>query len=136
MQAREMIATHPDVRGNLNEALLRCIEQCYSCAQTFTACADACLAEEMLAEMRQCIRLCLDCADVCAAAGSVASRRTGGNEGVIVELLNACAVACRLCADECGRHGDDHGHCRICAEQCRRCAEACSEAVKSIRAAG
>ena len=133
MQAREMIATHPDVRGNVDDALIRCIEQCYSCAQTCTACADACLAGKMLAEMRQCIRLCLDCADVCAAAGSVASRRTGGNEGVIAELLNACAVACRLCADECGRHGDHHDHCRICAEQCRRCAEACSEAVKSVR---
>jgi hypothetical protein len=46
MQAHEMIATHPDVRGNTNDALIRCIEQCYSCAQVCTSCADACLAED------------------------------------------------------------------------------------------
>jgi hypothetical protein len=46
MQVQEMIATHPDVRGNTNDALIRCIEECYSCAQVCTSCADACLAED------------------------------------------------------------------------------------------
>ena len=36
MQAQEMIATHPDVRGSTNDALIRCIEECYSCAQVCT----------------------------------------------------------------------------------------------------
>ncbi|PZR46774.1 MAG: four-helix bundle copper-binding protein, partial [Stutzerimonas stutzeri] len=62
---QEMIATHPDVKGNTNDALIRCIEECYSCAQICTSCADACLAEEMVAQLRQCIRLNLDCADIC-----------------------------------------------------------------------
>ena len=134
MQVRQMISSHPDDRGALDESLLRCIEECHSCAQTCTSCADACLAEEMVAELRQCIRLNLDCADLCAAAGSVATRRTGDNVEVLAALLNACAVACRLCADECWKHSEQHEHCRICAESCRRCAEACSEAVHSIRA--
>lgn len=34
MNAREMIASHPDVKGNVNDALVRCIEECYACAQT------------------------------------------------------------------------------------------------------
>ena len=71
MQATQMIQTHPDVQGNMNEALVRCIEECYSCAQTCTSCADACLAEGMVEQLRQCIRLNLDCADVCIAAGNL-----------------------------------------------------------------
>ena len=47
---KEMIATHPDVKGSTNDALIRCLEECYSCAQTCTSCADACLAEEMVAD--------------------------------------------------------------------------------------
>ena len=36
MHAREMIGTHPAVQGQINDALIRCIEECYSCAQTCT----------------------------------------------------------------------------------------------------
>ena len=48
----------------------------YDCARSCTICVDANLAEEDVAEMRRCIRLCLDCADVCIAAGRVVSRQT------------------------------------------------------------
>ncbi|WP_119677976.1 four-helix bundle copper-binding protein [Indioceanicola profundi] len=133
MHAREMIATHPDVKGNINEALIRCIEECYDCAQTCTSCADACLAEEMVQNLRQCIRLNLDCADVCAATGSVATRRTGSNEGLIRSMLEACATACKLCGDECEKHAGMHEHCRICAESCRRCEQACRAALQSMQ---
>lgn len=132
MHAREMISTHPDVRGSINEALIRCIEECYSCSQACTVCADACLGEEMVQQLKQCIRLNLDCADVCSATGSVASRRTGSNEAIIVRMLEACADACRACGDECEKHASMHEHCRICAESCRRCEQACREAAKSI----
>lgn len=54
MHAREMISTHPDVKGSINEALIRCIEECYTYAQTCTSCADACLAEGMVKELTQC----------------------------------------------------------------------------------
>lgn len=128
----QMIAAHPDVGGNTNDALIRCIEECGSCAQSCTSCADACLAEEMVGELRQCIRLNLDCADICAAAGSIATRLTGGNEQVIVATLEACALACQLCGEECERHAQHHEHCRLCAESCRRCEQACREAIRSI----
>jgi hypothetical protein len=134
MNAREMIASHPDVKGNLNDALVRCIEACYACAQVCTSCADACLAEKMVDALRQCIRLNLDCADVCVAAGITASRRTGSNEDVIRRMLQACETACRLCGEECERHASQHAHCSICAESCRRCEQACQEALHSIKA--
>ncbi len=130
---QEMIATHPDVKGNTNDALIRCIEECYSWGKIGTSWADAGLAEEMVAQLRQCIRLNLDCADTCLAAGWLGTRRTGSNEQALVAALQACAIACGLCAEECEKHASTHEHCRICAEHCRRCEQACSEAVQSIR---
>ncbi|HYH18516.1 MAG TPA: four-helix bundle copper-binding protein [Azospirillum sp.] len=133
MHAREMISTHPHVRGNTNDALIRCIEECYDCAQTCTTCADACLGEEKVADLVQCIRLNMDCADVCTATGAVATRRSGSNEQVIRAMLEACGTACRLCAEECERHAQMHDHCRICAEECRSCEESCQKALQSMR---
>src|SRR4051812_12494387 len=133
MQVGQMIATHPDVQGSANEALLRCIEQCYSCAQTCTSCADACLAEEMVAQLRQCIRLNLDCADICATTATLGNRRTGSDEEVIRKLLDACITVCRLCGAECQKHADRHEHCRICAASCRQCQAACESALRSIQ---
>jgi hypothetical protein len=132
MHAMEMIRTHPHVRGNTNDALVRCIEECLDCAQICTSCADACLGEAKVQDLTQCIRLNLDCADVCAATAIVASRRTGSNEAVIRQMLSACETACRLCAEECERHAGMHAHCRICAEACRRCERACAEASGSM----
>lgn len=132
MHVKEMISSHPHVQGSTNDVLIRCIEECYSCAQTCTSCADACLGEKMLEQLTQCIRLNLDCADVCASTGSVATRRTGSNEQVIKQMLTACETACRLCGEECERHASHHEHCRICAEACRRCTQACQEAARSI----
>ena len=76
MHAREMIGTHPAARGQTNDALIRCIEECYSCAQTCTSCADACLSESMVQDLTQCIRLDLDCADICNIMGRIATRRS------------------------------------------------------------
>ena len=132
MHVQEMISTHPSVRGDVNEALIRCIEECYDCAQACTVCADACLGEEMVRDLVQCIRLNLDCADVCAATGAVASRRTGTNELTLKRMIETCAEACRLCGAECAKHAAMHEHCRICAESCRRCEQACREAAATI----
>ncbi|HEX2117373.1 MAG TPA: four-helix bundle copper-binding protein [Alphaproteobacteria bacterium] len=133
MHAQEMIRTHPDVKGNTNDALIRCIEECYDCAQACTSCADACIGEDMVKELRQCIRLNLDCADICAITGSISTRRTGSNEEVIRRMLQACETACRLCGEECARHAQQHEHCRVCAESCRRCEQACREALRSMQ---
>jgi hypothetical protein len=132
MQAQEMIRTHPHVRGRTNDALIRCIEECYACAQVCTSCADACLGESTVPKLTQCIRLDLDCADVCLTTGALATRRTGSNEQMMARMLDACAESCRLCAEECDKHAHHHEHCRICAESCRRCEAACREARKMM----
>jgi hypothetical protein len=132
MHVREMVSTHPHVQGNTADQLLKFIEEAYNCAQTCTSCADACLAEEMVADLRQCIRLNLDCADICAATGAMASRRTGSNVEVLRAAVQACAEACRRCGDECESHAQMHEHCRICAETCKRCADACQAALEEV----
>ena len=132
MHAHDMIRTHPQVQGNPSDALVRMIEEAYACAQSCIACADACLGEEMVADLRQCIRLNLDCGEICQAAGRMASRRTGSNETVLRAVIEACARSCRECGEECGRHADRHEHCRICAEACRTCAEACDAAARDV----
>jgi len=132
MHAREMISAHPDVKGNISEPLIACIEACYDCAQTCTSCADACLAESDVARLKQCIRLNLDCADICHATGSLASRRAGSNQEMLRSMIETCAQACRLCAEECEKHAAHHAHCKVCAQECRRCEQACTAAVRSV----
>jgi hypothetical protein len=132
MHTKEMTAAHPDVRGNVNQSLIDAIDAAHACAQTCTSCADACLAEEMVAQLRQCIRLNLDCADVCEALATLGSRRTGSNEAVIRKLLDTCITACRLCAEECARHAGQHEHCRVCAASCQHCEAACQDALSGL----
>ena len=45
--------------------------ECVDCAATCTSCADADLGEGDVQELVRCIRLCLDCADVCDATGRI-----------------------------------------------------------------
>ena len=80
--------------------------------------------------MRQCVRTCLDCSDVCEAAYRVATRRTGQNVAVIRAMLSACIEACEVCEAECAQHDNDH--CRRCAQMCRECAADCRAAVASL----
>jgi hypothetical protein len=130
---KAMLDTFPKDLGPVDQdKLAACIEACYSCSQTCTSCADACLSEHMVAELTRCIRLNLDCADVCAATGAVLSRRTEGDLDVTRAVLEACATACAACADECERHASMHEHCRVCAESCRRCEQACRDLLASL----
>ena len=89
-------------------------------------------AEDSVAELRQCIRLNLDCADLCFATALIAIRRTGANEKLIRATLETCALACHLCGEECARHVQRHEHCRICAKACQRYEDACREAIPTL----
>ncbi|ATD69061.1 MULTISPECIES: four-helix bundle copper-binding protein [Gordonia] len=121
----EILESHP-VRDDIdNAALAACIEACAECTQACTSCADACLGESGVDQLVECIRSDLDCADLCSITERVLLRRTDANVAVVRETLEACATACRVCAEECDRHADMHQHCRICADACRRCEEAC-----------
>jgi hypothetical protein len=129
---QEIIETHPQPTSLDRDVLVRCITECFECATSCTACADADLAENDVGELRHCIRLCLDCADACEATGRIVIRQTAPDLGVLGAMVEACLVACRACAEECERHAAHHEHCRICAEACRRCEQACADLLASI----
>ena len=131
---KKMLESHPSPAGSNGDAAMACIEACFDGAEICQICADACLAEEDANHMVQCIRLNLDCSDICDVTGKLLAR-TGHRDANTLHLqLHACAQACRACADECEQHAKamEMEHCRICAEACRRCAEACDAMVAAL----
>lgn len=128
---KEMLESHP-WEGNVDRNVLaECIEECFKCSQTCTSCADACLSEDDVANQRKCIRLDLDCADICQATARVLSRQTEYDAPTSKAQLEACRQACSSCADECESH--EHEHCQICAKQCRKCEQACERLLDAMK---
>lgn len=132
MKTTEMLDTHPATIDLDRQLLARAIDALVACSQACTACADACLSEEMVADLRSCIRSDLDCADSCAATARMLSRHGGIDATVTRAHLEACIAACRACGDECEQHAGMHEHCRICAEACRDCEAACAELLAAV----
>lgn len=99
-----------------------CCMECDNCEMSCLACVDACLEEE---NRKPCIKLCLDCADICGVCAKIGGRN-GPMEAIIAA---ACAEACEKCAEECAKHKDDK-LCQACAEQCRKCAKECRTQAK------
>ena len=101
--ARHMLDAYPREFNVDRQLLVRCIEACGDCAEACTQCADDCLSEQTVQELTKCIRLNLDCADVCATTGRVVSRQTGYDANVTRAVLQACIAACRSCGMRASR---------------------------------
>jgi hypothetical protein len=93
MTVRDIIERHPRPSNLDRDLLLRCIDECFDCSATCTACADACLGESDALDLIRAIRLSLDCADVCDAVGRVVTRQTEIDLGVVRAAIEACMVA-------------------------------------------
>ena len=122
----DMLKAHPKESDVTNSQLAACVDACLECVTVCGQCADACLSEEMVAELRICIVTNLNCVDICTATASILGRQSSP---VLfeAELLRLCRSACGQCADECERHASMHEHCRLCADACRRCERACDQ---------
>jgi hypothetical protein len=137
-RVREMTLTHParrraDQNGKLAaSSLASTMELLRLCSITCSQCADACLAEDAVFSMLRCIRTNLDCADVCQATAAILSRQTELSAALVRSQLEACVVACRVCAEECQKHGVHHEQCRLCAETCLECLEACERLLQGF----
>ena len=108
--------SHEQNQGLL-DALAKCAAEC-------SHCATACLDEQDVKMLARCIKLDIDCAEICHLAASYVSR---GSEHA-QHILNECAEICEACAEECDKHSHME-HCRRCAEECRACAELCHSGV-------
>lgn len=105
-----------------HEKNIALIDVLNNCATECSHCAMACLDEQDVKMLAKCIKLNIDCADICRLTASLLSR--GSVHGI--HLLNECAEVCEACAEECEKHSHME-HCKKCAEACRHCAEECSE---------
>jgi Domain of Unknown Function (DUF326) len=130
--ARQMLETFSRTVNVDVGVLAAAIDAMNDCAQACTADNAADLGEHNLADMVRCIRLCLDCTDVCAAAAAVTSRLVDYDPDALRPLLESCVAICSSCGDECERHAAMMAHCRGCAEACRRCEQACRELVAAL----
>lgn len=131
-RAQQMVETSPTQAPVDATKLSELIDSCFECAQACTACADACLGEDDPKALARCIRLDLDCADVCDATGRVMSRQTAFEPEMARAAVEACARAVKLCGDECEQHAEHHEHCRVCMEACRRCEQACNSLLSAL----
>ncbi len=113
-------------------ALGRGIEAIWYAAHAATACADACLAERAVDRLRLCIRLDLDCADVCTATARMLTRQLEPDLAVLRQAVELCLEACRSAADECERHAVLNDACRLCMEACRTAEAACDALLDAI----
>lgn len=102
-----------------NEALLKALSDCINACNH---CAGACLQEQDVQMMAECIRTDLDCADMCTLVARYVAR---GSEHA-QHLLEECIEICEQCAAECEKHNMEH--CQACARACRACVEACKTA--------
>ncbi len=93
-------------------ALGNCINHC-------NYCADACLDEDDVKKMVDCIRTDRACAEACAALTQILATNYKNVSG----LVEYCQKVCRECAEECEKH--DSQHCQDCAKACRECEDAC-----------
>lgn len=98
---------------NLIEALNNCIAHC-------NYCGGACLKEENMKMMADCIHSDIVCAEICATTVKLLAM----DSDMARKMVEICKEACEKCAQECEQH--DHQHCKDCAEACRKCADACS----------
>lgn len=108
-----------DVYSELVESLENCVAACHNCAAS-------CLEEENVYSMRECIKLDLDCADVCHMALKLLAR----DSSHAVSVVKLCMGICAECAAECEKH--EHDHCQQCAKACRRCEDQCGNYLDRI----
>lgn len=130
--ASQLLDSYPRTFNVDAGILAATIDALTDCAQACTADADDDLGESNVAEMVKCIRLCLDCADICATTAGVTSRQTDYDASVTRPLLEACIASCKSCGAECSRHAMMHAHCQVCEQACRRCEQACRKLLQAM----
>ncbi|MFF5265056.1 four-helix bundle copper-binding protein [Actinomadura viridis] len=134
----QMIETYPAEIELDHRELAKVIDALSNCAQTCTACADACLSEpaDELPRLARCIRDNLDCADICTTTASVLSRHTGYDAALTHAQAQAALQATKTCGDSCEEHASSHEHCRICAQACRETRQALESLLPKLEPKG
>ncbi len=134
MTTLEMLSSAPQ-QLTVDVALVaEAIDAASACAVVCSACAGACLSEPDAAQMAQCVRDDLDCADLCGVTARHLARLNASDRQLTLAVLAACIEACVQCAGSCAPHRDHHDHCRLCEQACNRCEAACQALLDAIKA--
>lgn len=112
--------------GGFNSPELKaCIEATIVCSTTCKACADACLTQEVVGDLAQCVLASWECVDICHATWQLLMLPGEPNWRLLQKQIAKCQDACLRTGAICALHAELHEHCRACAESCGRCEEAC-----------
>lgn len=130
--SEQVLAKSPNTAKIDKKLIANCVDLCVACELACTSCADACLGEQNVQSLRRCIRLNLDCADVCGTTSRLLGRLLDADVELIRTQLDACVRACSTCAVECERHAKAHEHCAACRDACRRCEEQCRRVMSAL----
>ncbi len=112
---------------NMLEKKMNLAHKLGECVITCNYCFNACLEEDDIKMMKECIKLDKECAAICQSTLGLINR--GGR--FVNEALDMCVKVCEACADECRKY--PHEHCKVCAKACDECAAACRDFMQSIR---
>lgn len=106
-----------------SKELRQCIDICMECADSCDRTATHCLSMGGEHASQEHQTLLHDCADICLTAARFMSRGSHQHP----RTCAVCAEICRLCADDCERLANGDRMMQQCAEFCRRCAESCEK---------
>lgn len=99
--------------SQLFDILAECTKACYNCFIK-------CLEEKDTPIMAACIKINVDCAQICQTTAAFISRGSEDSKS----LMKICVEICKKCNEICSKHNPDH--CQQCADACYKCAIACS----------
>ena len=128
---RQMLDASPVAVQLGADEVAAAIDSCLTCLQACISCANSDLAEPDVEEMRTCVAIDQNCADVCDVTARVLSRPTYSDDFVVHRLLQACVRLCTTCAEECHKHAHHHRHCAICEKACLACVYACNKLLEA-----
>jgi hypothetical protein len=98
------------------ESLIQTLTQC---ARNCDDCTAACLAEDDVNRLKDCIRNNL----VCAAACRFTALALQHDSPHLYQIVTLCETVCSTCESSCSQH--EHQHCKTCAVVCRESAAEC-----------
>ncbi len=117
-QSLKTLKAHPKENSIDYKQLHKTIQYLNDCHTGCISCADACISLDRIRELRHCIRLCEDTADILKATASILSRQTDPDWETIRSQIHACTTAARNCGNECEEHSEKYQFCLSCAEIC------------------
>ena len=110
-------------KQEMNMSMKECIKACLDCHQLCTETAAHVLHGGAGHSEPEHLIALLDCAQICAVSADFMARRSPHHTHVCAE----CAEICSACAALCEAHPDPDGQMKRCAEACRRCAKSCGQ---------